>query len=126
MELLYTTNNGRIQVKIEGKTLKDCFEQLGQFCEIFEQTAVRGTKRSDRVVPRVREVNGDSYFELVCIDEDRELRGLTLSIGQNKKGDGIFPKKSTTEEVNGKEVKKWLPNEGWGRYDSKNQEMKYE
>lgn len=122
MELEYTTTNGRIKVKIDGRGVKDVFENLAEFCEIFENECTVGNKSSDKVVPRVRETDGNKYYEMVCVDRDRDLRGRTLAFGQHKQGGTLFPKRTVGE---GSE-KKWLPNGGWGKFDPKSGEMKYE
>ena len=126
MELKYTTTDGRTQVNIEGKGLKDVFENLAEFCEVFENectVTVNGvTKSSSKVVPRVREIEGNKYYELVCVDPDRDLRGRILSFGQHKQGGTLFPKRTEGE---GSE-KKYLPNGGWGRFDAKSGGMKYD
>lgn len=121
-KIQYTTTNGRLTVEIEERDIKGCFEKLAEFCELFENECTVGDKTSDKVVPRVRETDGNKFYELVCVDKDRDLRNRTLAFGQKKQGGNLFPKRTEGE---GKE-KKYLPNGGWGKFDAKSGEMKYE
>ena len=109
MQLEYTTINGRIKVVFEGKSLKDVFGQLAEFCEVMENPCTVGSKSSDKVVPRVREVDGNAYYELVCVDTDKDLRGKTLSFGQHKQGGTLFPKRK--DDAGG-----FLPDNGWHKW----------
>lgn len=131
MELEYTSTNGRMTTKIDGRGVKDLFKNLAEFCEIFEhvctvKTADGKVHSSDKVIPRVREVDGNEYYELVCIDENPILKNRTLQFGQHKQGGTLFPKRGEEVEENGKKIKKWYPNGGWGRFDAKSGETKYE
>lgn len=108
----YTTRNGRMKVTIEGKTQTDIFEQLAQFQEVFEDLECkRNGKSSDNVRFVVREDDdANKYYELRCLDSDKELFNAKLAFGQHKKGGTLFPRKQDTD-------KNWLPNGGWVRYD---------
>ena len=108
MKLNYTTKNGRISVELEGKTQTEIFEQLAEFQEVFESTeCVVGEKRSDDVRFVVRtDKDENKYYELRCIDKDKDLQYRKLAFGQNKKGGTLFPKRKDAEG-------NYLKNSGW-------------
>lgn len=111
MELTYTTADGRLTVKVEGKTQSEVFEQLAQFQEVFENTkCVIGKKSSNEVKFVVREDKEENkYYEIHCVDSDPDLRGKKLAFGQHKKGGSLFPRR--------KDGDTWLPNNGWVRFN---------
>lgn len=111
MKATYTTRNGRYTFEVEGKTQTEIIEQLAEIHEIYEglECTYNG-KNSDKVNFRVREVDGNKYYEAVCVDDDFDLRGVRLQFGQNKKGGGVFPKR---KEEDGS----WNKNNGWKRYN---------
>jgi len=108
----YTTLDGRMTVQVEGKTQTDIVEQLADFQEVFEVgPCTRNGKTSEKVKFQVREVEGNKYYELVCTDQDPDLRGSRLSFGQHKKGGTLFPKRKDADG-------KWLDNNGWTRWNA--------
>ena len=124
MQLTYKTANGRISVTLEGDTQKDVWEELAAFQEVFENTVcsarvdVDGKKvvvSSDNVVFRVRVVEDNPYYELVCV-EPGPLYGYKKSFGQNKKGGGLFPKSPEKDDPN-----VVLGFQGWHKYLGKGQ-----
>lgn len=111
MKLQYTTQDGRFTVEVEGKTQTEVFKQLAEFQEVFEVgPCVRGKKISTKLKFQVREVEGNEYFEIVCTDEDSDLRNAKLAFGQHKKGGTLFPRRKDADG-------KWLPNNGWVKYN---------
>jgi hypothetical protein len=108
MELTYRTRDGRFEFKVEGKEQTDLFEQLAQFMEVFENTTcTRKGKTSDNTRFLVREDDEkNKYYEIVCQDQDPELRNAKLAFGCHKKGGTLFPKRKDKDG-------KWLPNNGW-------------
>jgi hypothetical protein len=111
MKLSYTTADGRMTVEVEGKSQTDLFEQLAEFQDCFETgPCTRNGKTSDKLKFQVREVEDNKYYELVCVDADFDLRGARLSFGQHKKGGTLFAKKKDKDG-------KWLPNNGWVKYN---------
>ena len=117
MKILYTTKNVRMTVELEGKTQTDLFEQLWRFQEVFENTTcTRNGVSSDDVRFIVREVDGNKYYELRCVDTRDAVRGATLAFGLHKHGGTMFPKRKEENEK-GEEV--YLPNNGWVVYDKK-------
>lgn len=115
MELSYTTADGRLTVKLEGKTQSEIFEQLAQFQEVFENTECviktdKGEKSSNKVRFVVREDKEENkYYEIHCVDSDPQLRGKKLAFGQHKKGGSLFPRRKDGEN--------WLPNNGWVKFN---------
>ena len=106
MKITYTTASGKISVELEGDTQKDLFGQLGAFQEIFDQaTCGKCSSTSIRFV--VRDIDGNSYYELRCED-----CGARLEFGQIKKGGGLFPRRKDKEG-------NWLPDGGWVKWNPK-------
>lgn len=103
-----------LQFEIEGE-IKEVFEELAQIDEIFSEKAC-GCCKANELGLRVREVDTDKYFEVYC-----RKCGAALSIGQNKKGGGLFPKRYFLEGDDPKNKKKIYDkvNAGWHRYDAK-------
>lgn len=111
MKLVYTTRNGRFQAELEGSTQTELIERLAEFQEIFEglECTYNG-KRSDKVNFRVREIEGNKYYEAVCVDEDLDIKNARLSFGVHKKGGGVFPKRKNDDDS-------WNKNNGWKKYN---------
>lgn len=101
-------------VELEGDTQKSVFEAISQFQEVFEETAC-GKCDSERVRFIVREVDGNQYFELRCLD-----CGARLAFGQHRQGGSLFPvRKAGKDDKSGLEEGTWLPSGGWMRWDNK-------
>lgn len=95
MKVQYTTQNGRLTAEFEADTQVELFKQLAQFQEVFENTTCSdGKESSDLVRFSVREVEGNHFFELVCVDESKpNLRWAKKKYGQHKgKDQTLFPK----------------------------------
>ena len=96
MELSYTTRNGQMTVKLEGRSQTEIFEQLSEFQEVFENTTCTNGKDSSDVVNfQTREVDGNRFYEIVCVDETKPaLRFAKKKFGVHKNGKTVFPKGS--------------------------------
>lgn len=106
MELTYTTADGRLTVKIEGKTQIEIFEQLASFQEVFDTVAcgeVNGKRiTSNDIRYRVRESKfidekgkeqPATYYEQVI--ESGDLKYWKRSLGlKNDKSGNLFPHKA--------------------------------
>lgn len=103
MKVSYRTGDGRITVEVEGKDNRDVFAQLALFQEIYE-TRRCGACDSENVRMIVREVQGNTYYELKCME-----CGARLAFGQKKADGSLFPKKKSKDG-------QWLPNGGWVKW----------
>lgn len=109
MKLTYTTYNNRINVEFEADTQRDIFEQIAKFQEVFEED-VCGKCGNERLKFIVRTVDDNQYYELRCVK-----CGAKLAFGSHKKGGGLFPKR--------KDGDKWLPDNGWVKWNAKTESM---
>lgn len=112
MEVTYVSADGKLSVKVEGKTQKEIFEQIAQFQEVFENTeCVVGKKSSNKVRFVVREdQEKNKYYELYCVDSDPDLRGRRLSFGSHKVGGSLFPQRKDKEG-------NYKLNSGWTKFN---------
>lgn len=111
MKLLYKTGDGRFEVEVEGKAQTDIVEQLASFSEVFENmVCTYNGKTSDKVKFQVREVEDNKFYELVCTDDDFDLKGARLAFGVHKKGGSLFPKRKNEDGS-------WNKNNGWKKYN---------
>ena len=85
MKIRYRLANA--DVEVDGKDVKDAFAQLGGAVEVFSNNTCGACKCPD-VVPSVREVQGNTYYEMRCTS-----CGATLSFGQKKADGSLFPKR---------------------------------
>lgn len=106
MKLTYTTKSGNITVELEDNSQKGLWEKLGDFQEIFEETTC-GKCGSENVRFVTREVDGNKFFELKCMERNCRAR---LSFGSHKKGDTLFPKRKDGAGA-------YLPDSGWVKYN---------
>ena len=109
MKVSYTTGDQRMTVEIEGKDNKDVFQQLALFQEIYEHRRC-GACDSDLVRFQVREVQGNLYFELKCLE-----CGSVLAFGQKRADGSLFPKRKDKDG-------NWLPNGGWVKWSPREDE----
>ena len=96
MEATYKSGNGQFVVQFDVKDAASLFEEVANFQEVFEDNAVVIKNKevpTEHVQFKVREVDGNKYFEKVYVGPDKELWGYKLPFGQNKKGGGLFPKR---------------------------------
>jgi predicted nucleic-acid-binding Zn-ribbon protein len=98
-----------IEVEVEGKDTKDCFGQIATAVEVFANTKC-GACDSPRTMPMVRDVQGNTYYEMKCLD-----CGASLSFGQKKSDGSLFPKKKDKEG-------NWLDSNGWTKWKPRDEE----
>tara|TARA_Y100001972_G_C7468702_1_gene238804 strand:- start:52 stop:384 length:333 start_codon:yes stop_codon:yes gene_type:complete len=100
--------NDKLEFELEGAGQKEIFKELATVQEIFSEKKC-GVCGSENIKFVVRNVEGNDYYELRCMD-----CGATLAFGQHKKGGTLFPKR---KDENGN----WLENGGWHKWqkDSK-------
>lgn len=108
-----------LTVKAECRDVEDVFKTLGPLQEVLNNCTCGKCKKSDiRLVHRKADGKYDVY-ELLC-----ESCGAKLALGKNDQGN-LFPRRYEQDPddpkkpkmVDGKKV--WLPNEGWVKWDSK-------
>lgn len=89
---------GAVVIEAEG-TEKEVFAELARAAEVFAHTVCRACG-SENVRPSVREVDGNTYYEMHC-----DGCHSALAFGQTKQGGKLFPRRRKDEN--------WLPNDGW-------------
>jgi hypothetical protein len=89
---------GGVTVSAEGDA-KEVFGELAGAAEVFGQNAC-GACGSELTVPVVREVEGNTYYEMRC-----QSCGACLAFGQRRQDGKLFPRRKKDEN--------WLPNRGW-------------
>jgi hypothetical protein len=94
------SSDGRIEITVEGETVEDVFEKLGEASEIFFVTAA--AKQNGNVVESTdvrfvtRTVDDNKFHEAVV--QSGPLRGYKLAFGNKKKPKGsLFPKREIPE-----------------------------
>lgn len=100
MKVNYTTLDGRLSVELDCSTQTELFEELAAFQEVFEDRTCRNKdgSESSNVRFQVREVDENKYYELVCVDQEKQdLRWAKRKFGCHKKGGGLFPKGGWTK-----------------------------
>lgn len=108
MKIFYKAND-KLSFELEGSGQKEVFKELATIQEIFGETKC-GLCGSTNIKFVVRNVDGNDYYELRCLD-----CGAILSYGQHKKGGTLFPKRKDDDN-------NWLPNGGWHKWVPSNQE----
>ncbi len=101
MEVNYKSANGQFEVTFDVKTQTELFESLAEFQEVFEVpvTKIAGVDvKPEDVVFRVREVDGNKFYERAYVGSNPDLWGYKQQFGQNKKGGTLFLKKFLTDE----------------------------
>ena len=106
MEAQYKTTNGRLTFKVDGDQ-KVLFKQVAMIQEIFDAESECGICKSKEIRFRTREVEGNTYYELICTG-----CGANFSFGQHKQGGTLFPKRKGEDG-------KPLPNGGWSKWVGK-------
>ena len=107
MKVIYRVNNN-LSFELDGSGQKDMFEQLAMVQEIFGQD-VCGKCKSENLVYRIRENDGNKFYELMC-----KKCFAVLSFGQHKIGGTLFPSK---KDKGGD----WLPDNGWTKWNKEKQ-----
>ena len=108
MKASYEIN--KLNVEFEGETIKDIWQQLAIFQEIFGESSC-GKCESESLRFVVRENDGNHFYELRCDD-----CGARLSYGSHKKGGGLFPKRKDADG-------NWLPDKGWMKWNPKTKSL---
>lgn len=95
-----------VVAKVEAENYSEAFKQLALIEDVYD----RVPRNITWFRHRVREHEGNQYFELAGQTEDSKVRP-TLSLGQYKKERAgfLFPKRKASEEKGGA----WLENNGW-------------
>ena len=106
MEAQYKTRNGRLLIKVEGENQKALFRELAMAQEVFEAETECGCCDSSEIRFRVREVDGNEYYELVC-----NKCGARFEFGQHRKNNTLFPKRHASDGSQ-------LQNHGWSKRDA--------
>ena len=89
MEILYTTPNGRIQIKQDIGKGKDAFEFVAKVQELFEEEEC-GCCHSKAIRCQVRKHDDYKFYEYACMNPEC---GARLAFGQHKEGGTLFPKR---------------------------------
>lgn len=98
-----TYQSGKYNVEVEGG-IKEIFEQLATFDSVFGN-AKNKANGSENIGYRVREVDGNKYYEMY----DRDTYH-TLKFGQTKKDGSLFPRRKDADG-------NWLDDGGWTLYN---------
>jgi len=106
MKVTYKSSNNRLTLEAEGDS-KEIFEQLAVFDEVFNQGTCEATQ-STNIAFRVREIDGNKYYEVYAKDT-----GHALSFGQTKTGNKLFPRRKDKDG-------NWLDNKGWIKWSANN------
>ena len=104
MKVRYKTSKAEIEV--EGSDVKDAFVELAGAIEVFGSSTC-GACDSTNTMPQVRDVQGNTYYEMRCQD-----CGSALSFGQTKVGNRLYPRRK------GKDGS-YLPGNGWVKFQPK-------
>jgi len=90
---------GNIVIEAEGDA-KEVFTDLAKASEVFGQSTC-GACNSANVTPVVREVDGNTYYEMRCNQCYHRL-----AFGQRRQDGALFPRRKDKEG-------NWLDNNGW-------------
>lgn len=108
MKILYKVND-KLTFELEGEGQKEIFKELATIQEIFSEEKC-GLCSSENIRFVVRNVDGNDYYELRCID-----CGAVLAFGQHKKGGTLFPKRKDDDG-------NYMPNKGWHKFIKENKD----
>lgn len=96
---------GSVTVTAEGEA-KEIFTELASAAEVFGQS-VCGACGSELTTPVVREVDGNTYYEMRC-----NSCGCTLGFGQRKSDGALYPRRKD-------KAGNWMNNRGWADHRQK-------
>ena len=102
-----------IYMSNEVASIKDAFKWVADMQDVFgDLVCSRNGSESGAVKLRVRESDGNDYYEAVCYKGDKNVLWAKKRYGVNKDKDraGLFPK---TKDESGN----YLPNNGWVVYN---------
>lgn len=100
-----------LSIEAEGSDVKELFAQIGKIQEILAEPDC-GLCGSENIRFNCRTVDENKYYEMICTD-----CGATLSFGQRKRGNELFPKRKLNRE--GKpdmETGTFGKHRGWTKY----------
>ena len=106
LEVTYKTRNGRMAIKATGNTPKEVFGNMASLVEILDAAAVCGKCGDAGIVPRMRTIDKDAYYEMACTNPKCRA---TLSFGQTREGGLLFAKRKDKDD-------NWLSHDGWSVY----------
>ena len=101
MKVTYKT--GKFTIEAEGSTT-EIFEQLASFDSVFGN-CVNKANNSENIGFKVREVDGNKYYEMYDKDTNHSLK-----FGKTKKDGSLFPRRKDPDG-------NWLADGGWQKYD---------
>jgi len=99
----------RLFVKIEAANQKDLWQKLASIQEVFGEQKC-GKCGNTNLRYAIRTIDGNDYYELICLKCKAKL-----SFGQHKNNNTLFVKRKSGDT--------WLPDNGWLKWDSKQQKM---
>lgn len=100
---------GSVEIEVEGD-VKEIFTMLSGVSEVFSHSTCKSCG-SQEVRPVVREVDGNSYYEMRCCHCP-----CRLQFGQTKTGGKLFPRR---KDKNGN----WIANDGWEDWRASRQDQ---
>jgi hypothetical protein len=106
MKAHYRTRDNRVTFEFEGQA-KDVFEGIAEVQEQFEVDGSCGCCKGMHLRFRVRKVDDNKYYEMLCEDCT-----ATLGFGQHKVGGGLYPRRRDKDN-------RELPNRGWKVWQGK-------
>lgn len=106
MKIIYKISDA-LTFEVDGADQKEIFEKLASVGEVFGESNC-GQCGKTNIRFRVREIEGNKYYELKCAD-----CGAILAFGAHKKGGTLFPKRKDNEG-------NYIKNKGWTKWDGTN------
>lgn len=108
MTARYLTTNRQLTFEITGATQQEVFEELAKIQEVFDTETSCGVCGGSRIKYQHRNVQGNDFHELVCLESTCRAR---FSFGHSKQDKGaLFPKRKDKDG-------NWIPNRGWEKYN---------
>ena len=113
--------NANLLLELEAEKLPNLLKQISDIVSALEPEPC-GKSKSLNTLPRVREIDGDSYYEMQCKD-----CWAVLQLGLNKKGGTLYKKRAKTDK-DGRVVKEdgktaYLSSNGWLKWNKNTKKM---